>query len=565
MQTRITTLAGVLTLSVGLGAGCYDGVKGMGDQATDTATDDGNSDGGDDDDPIDAEPDTVPEPLAGRLTDTQYINTVQDLFGQPLTEQEVDWLPRDVPIEGSYSTSVETQFFNTQYVLGYAYIARSLSERLDPGALRTEFGGCDDASSACLEAFIDGLGLRVFRRPLTDDEQAQYLELAATIAGIDETTSDDVTRGVTQMMLQAPPFLYRMEAETDGEPGSVRRLSGWELATRLSYFLWLSAPDEELLAFAAGPDGDGDYDAAALPEQVERMLADARFSRTRHAFWGDYSLASVAAFGSVEPDLGEQLRESLLATFDRISGVGATALPLTALFDGNELVMTPQVAEIAGASSLGEGLQVYDVSQADERRGVLTHPAFLAAVGTTSFVGRGVFMTKRVLCQHTAPPPSDEDSAAEIEQTAQATEGMTPREASEFRFGLDPVCLSCHTQFEPIAYAFERYDMSGRYVSTDDEGRALFSDGVLPAFGDRPEIPFDSAPELLTELAARPELQDCLVENMMEYAAGARPSFAKEFLQVAQTAYQDDGQTFEALVRAIASNERLTLMRIVAQ
>ncbi len=552
-------------LALGLG-GCYDGRGGMDPNGADGGTVDGGSDDqGDDDDPVDVEPSSVPEPLAGRLTDTQYANTVLDVLGETLTEQEREWLPHDVPLEGSYSTSVETQFFNTQYVLGYAYIARSLTERLDPAALRGEYGGCDDDSQQCLEAFIDGIGLRLFRRPLTPIERAAHLELADDIGAIEQTDIDDVTRGVAQAMLQAPPFLYRMEAETEGQPGLVRRVSGWELASRLSYFLWLSAPDEALLEFAAGPDGDGDYDAAAVPAQIERMVADPRFARSRRAFWGDYSLASIASFGSVDAELAEQLRESLLATFDRISGVDAPAQPLTTLFDGTELVMTPLVAALAGAESAGDGLQVYDAAQTEQRSGVITHPAFIAAVGTTSFVGRGVFMTKRLLCQHTAAPPSDDDSASEIEQTAEATEGLTPREASEFRFGLDAVCLSCHTQFEPVAYAFERYDMSGRYTLTDHAGRALFSDGVLPPFGDRPEIPFESAPELLTELAARPELRRCLVENMMEYASGARPTFATEFIDEAQTSYQDEGQTFDALVRAVAGNERITLMRTVTE
>lgn len=556
-------------LALGLGAlllcACYQGAPANDDDGPPGGTDDGGSDGGDDDVPPGVEPLSVPQPLAGRLTDTQYIYTVEDIFEVTLTEDEREQLPRDVPIEGEYSTSVKTQFFNPQYVLAYAHVARSLSERLSPVELRERFGGCTDDSDACTEAFVEGLGLRLFRRPLSAEQRDWHLDLADTIAEHEHATADDVTRGITQAMLQAPSFLYRLEDETTGDPGEIRRLSGWELATRLSYFLWASAPDDALLEFAAGPQGDGRYDPDEVAAEVERMVADPRFARTRRAFWGDYSLASVAAFGSVDPDVGQQLRDSLYATLERLSGVDAPPQPLTAIFDGADLVMTPAVATLAGAEPIGEGPQVYDAATLEQRRGVITHPGFVAAIGTTSFVGRGVFMTERLLCQHTAPPPSDEASAAEIEQTAHATEGMTPREASEFRFGLDAVCLSCHTQFEPIAYAFERYDMSGRYTLTDHEGRALYSDGVLPAVGERPEIPFDSAPELLSELAARPEIQHCLVENMMEYAAGARPLAATEFLAQAEHAYLDEGQTFDALVRAVATNERLQLLRTVTE
>jgi hypothetical protein len=174
-------------------------------------------------------------------------------------------------------------------------------------------------------------------------------------------------------------------------------------------------------------------------------------------------------------------------------------------------------------------------------------------------------MTERLLCQHIAAPPSDDETAAAIEDTANATTDMTPREASEFRFTLEPVCLSCHTQFEPIAYAFERYDMSGRYVLTDEQGRDLYSDGVLPAFGERPEIAFDSASELLEQLADRPEINHCMVENMMEYAAGARPTFAEQFLATAQEQYEAQGLTFDALVSAVAGSDRFTYLRTVTE
>ena len=559
----------VLALALGLSSGCYDGSSSEpagddpdGEGSTDS---EGMGDGGDDDNPVppDLDPDTVPEPLAARLNDTQYAYTVLDLLGTELSDEELGLLPRDVPIEGTYSTSAQAQSFSTQYVLGYAYIARSLSERLDPGALLAEHGGCDSVEASCLEDFVDGLGLRAFRRPLTGEERTSLLEMADRIASIDETTDDDVVRGLVQAILQAPAFIYRLEGEREGEAGQVRRTTGWELASRLSYFLWQSAPDDELLAFAAGSQGDGDYDPSALPGQIERMIADPRFARSREVFWGDYSLASISAFGSLEPELADQLRDSLLASFDRLSGVGAPPEPLSALFDGDTWVMTPDVAELAGVPSQGDGLQIYE--GVPERQGIVTHPGFLAAMGTDSFVGRGVFMTERLLCQHTGAPPDDPASEDAIADTANQTSDMTPREASEFRFGLQPVCLACHTQFEPIAYAFERYDMRGRYVLTDEQGRDLFSHGVLPPHGDRPEIAFDSAPELLGELADRPEINHCMVENMMEYGSGAPPLDSEEFLRLAQERYESEGLTFDALVSAVAGSERFTFLRTVTE
>lgn len=537
------------------------GTEGTGTGEGDGSDGDGTGDGpgGNDGVPDGTEPESVPEPLAVRLTDTQYRNTILDLLGLELTEQELGFLPKDVPIEGAYSTSAQTQFFNTQYVLGYAYIARSLSERIDLPALLQQNGDCDIADTACVEVFVASLGKRLFRRPPSAEEIAAFSAVATAIEDGPDTTGDHVLRGILQAMLQAPQFLYRLEHETKGEPGTLRVVTGYELASRLSYFLWQSAPDDALLAFAGGPSEDGEFDLSALPAEVERMIADPRFARSRELFWGDYSLASVSSFGTVDPEVGEELRESLLATLERISGVGAPAQPLSAIFDGHELMMTPAVAELAGAEPQGDGMQAYDIADTEERLGVVTHPGFLAAIGTTSFVGRGVFMTERLLCQHILAPP--DTVADQIMDTAMQTDGMTPREASEFRFGLEPVCLGCHTQFEPIAYGFERYDDSGRFTLTDEQGRDLFSDGMLPAFGDRPAIDFADPQTLLGELAPLPVVHRCIVENMMEFASGARPEDAEIFLDEATLEFDAAGLTYDGLVEAVAGSPRMTLLR----
>lgn len=544
---------------------CYGGADddaGQGEtEGTQADTDgaDGGS-GGDDAEVPDVPPSSVPEPLAPRLTDLQYVYTIEDVLDVELSDEERQRLPRDIPIEGKYSTTAQTQFFNTQYVLAYAEIARSVSERLDTLELRRRFGDCEDASSECIEAFANGLGLRLFRRPLEFDEAASFVELFGRISMFEGASVDDAIRGVLQAMLQSPGFLYRLELETEGEPGSIRRVSGWELASRLSYFIWQSAPDAELLAFARGPQGDGRYDEEGLQGQIERMLGDPKAARSRDIFWGDYSLASISAFASVDAETAVELERSLLASFERLSGVDAPAKPLTAMFTDAELVMTPVVAEIAGATPKGEGLQVYRADEAEQRQGLLTHPGLLAAIGTTSFVGRGLFLTERILCQHIAPPPAE--VSERIMETNMATEDMTPREASEYRLGLEAVCLSCHTQFEPIAYAFERYDVTGRFTLTDDQGRELYSHGVLPAFQDRPEIVFETAPELLEALSSLEQIRYCFTENMMEFATGFSATPAQDSLAIALGDFEAEGMTFEALVRAVAENRQLTLKRV---
>ncbi len=549
-----------------VGSGCYGGVEadaGGTDGAGSTGageSGDGSGDGSSTgEEPEDVPEGSVPEPLVSRLNHTQYANTIEDVFGETLTEAERDLIPRDIPVGSAYSTTVQGQFFSAQYVLGYASVARSVVARVGADVLLQQFGDCGLGEDGCIETYVDTLGLQLHRRPLTDEQRTIYLDLVAAIEA--EADPQDAVLGVAEAMLQSPHFLYRVEEETSGEPGAVYQVDGYEMATRLSFFLWQSAPDEALLAFASGPSGNGAYDPDMLAAEVDRMILDPKFARSRRQFWGDYTFASVAGFAAADPEVREELRESLLATLDLVSGTGGPAQDLAALYSGTELVMTPAVAELAGAQPKGDSLEVYGTDETEQRQGVLTHPGFLAALGTTSFVGRGLFMSERLLCQHILPPPSDAGTSDAIMDTAMQTEELTPRGASEFRFGLEPVCLSCHTQFEPIAYAFERFDMEGRYTATDEEGRELFSDGSLPPYLERPEIPFDDVQELFDGLATADATYRCMVENMMEYATGHSSRGATDSVLAGQEFFEAEGRTFDGLVRSVAENPQLTYKR----
>lgn len=506
----------------------------------------------------------VPTPILMRLTDQQYTNTIQDILGVTLNASERETLVRDYPTEAHYSTNAESQVFNAQYVLAYANVARSVTERLNPEALLSDFGDCNQENADCKRAFVQGLGLRLFRRPLTADEETLYITLSDDVSAFDGATFDDGVIAIAQAMLQAPDFLYRVEDETTGELETQREVNGYEFAARLSYFLWQSAPDDALLAFAAGPEGDGVIDWDALPGEVDRMMADPRYARSRELFWDDYTLASTASFASVSPEIGAEMRDSLLTTLNHFSGVGGEARPLNELFVTDELWMTPAVAELAGVSSPRAGMALYTEADLFDRIGLLTHPGFIAAMGTTSFVGRGVFMSKRFLCIPPLVPPSTSSATQRIAETAAETEELTPREASVFRFGLEPACQGCHEIFEPIAYAFERYDLSGRYTTRDDDDRLLFTDGVLPAGDWGDEVVFDDVFDLMDGLAWSPGVERCMVQNMLEYSTGHDVRNAHAAIDAAYEQFVAEGRTFDALMRAAALDPQLSTQFIVS-
>jgi len=513
-------------------------------------------------DPEVAAIDYAPEPLAIRLNDQQYVNAVEDVLRVTLTSDERESLPRDIPAEAHYATSAKGQFFNTQYVIAYAEIARSVTRRTPASELLQSFGACDDSSPACRDAFTRGLGRRLFRRPLSEEEVLDYAGLAAEVEEVQDASFEDGVVAVTQALLQAPDFLYRLEDEVRGEVDDIRPISGYELASRLSFFLWQSGPDDELLDFAASVPPNGPVDKSALAAQVDRMMADARYARSRAAFWSDYTLISTAPFAYAEAAVQNELRQSLITTMDRLSGVEAEPRPILDMLTTDELWMTPAVAKLAGATTTKDGMASYQTSELEQRIGIVTHPSFVGAMGTNSFVGRGVFMSQRLLCIEIVAPPSDEDAFDRIQETAAETEELTPREASEFRFDLEIECQGCHQVFEPIAYAFERYDMAGRYTTTDDDGRALYSDGELPEIRYQPAIPFEDARELMTDLRDTERVSRCLVQNMLEYATGHDVVRAQDAIDKADADF--DGGTFDDLVRAVALSPQLRAQRVVA-
>jgi len=512
-------------------------------------------------DPEVAASDYVPTPLALRLNDQQYVNAVEDVLGVPLTPDEREKLPRDIPAEAHYATSAEGQFFNTQYVIAYAEIARSVTDRLSAAQLRQDFGDCDEATPACRDAFTRGLGRLLYRRPLAEEEVLDYAGLAAGVADLNEANFDDGTIAIAQALLQAPDFLYRLEDETAGDPDVIRPISGYELASRLSFFLWQSGPDEALLDFAATvPDG-GAVDKDALAAQVDRLMADPRYARSRASFWSDYTLISTAPFAYAEPAVQDELRQSLLTTMERLSGVESTAGPILDMLTTDELWMTPAVAQLAGATTTKDGMAAYKSEELEQRFGITTHPSFLGAMGTTSFVGRGVFMSQRILCIEIVSPPSNEEAFNRIQETAAETEELTPREASQFRFNLEIECQGCHQVFEPIAYAFERYDIAGQYTRTDEDGRALYSDGELPEIEYQDAISFDDATQLMTGLRDTERVGRCLVQNMMEYATGHDVGRAQDAIGKAYEVF--DQGTFDELVRSVALSPQLRAQKVV--
>jgi len=501
-------------------------------------------------------------PLAARLVKDQYINTVEDIFNIRLTEEEVSLLPEELANEKSFVTVFDAQPLQDQHILAYARIARSIVERIDIEDMAENLASCSDESTDCRNNLVASLGERLFRRPLTESEHAHYQSLFSSIAILEGSEFNHATSAILRAMLQAPQFVYRTESEISNN-AEVTEVSGYELASRLSYFIWQSTPDDELLEFAAKVNDSG-LDESDLENQVDRLLGDSKAERAVNTFWGDYTLSSISSITDASEQRADELRTSVLETLKQNSGYDGAAIPLQSLFTIQNMVLTPNLAEDLGLESQGDGYRSYDVSSLPERVGFLSHPGYLANIGTTSFVGRGTVMTERILCR--AIPEVPESLEEEINQASTNTENLTPRDASEFRFDQGGSCLGCHRSFEPIAFAFEQFDTLGIHTLQDNNDRDLFSHGYILEADNLTETAYDDVAGLMSWLKESPETSSCFASNMLLFATGRE--FAQDddaAITATHDSYLANGGTYPDLIKAVAMNSLFRRIQLVTE
>ncbi len=529
--------------------------------------------------PVDVDAPSVREGLAGRLTASQYDNVVLDVLGVTLQPDERDpselGVPRDRNSTGLFSNGADGQPAADAYPLAFGRLAARVAARSDLSWLSAS-AACEVMDAACAGAFVAELGLRLFRRPLTERERSSFVVLALALAD-EGLSADDARRGVLEALLQSPHFLFRLERETDGEPGTDRALDGFELAARLSFFLWDSAPDDELLAdAAAGTLGADDAAWPVVERQIERMLADPKARRMTRGFVNDFAEVNRAAFVGLTPELQRDLVESLVASVE--THLWEDQRGFDELFTTTQMVFTPDVATHIGLTPSGEGLRRYDVSGLPQRVGWLTHPGFIAGFGEGqegSIVHRGITLMVRLLCRQPIDVPVA--LAPEVASFNEEHADLTERERSEQRQRMalpvseggqgNPSCWSCHSQFEPLAYAFDRFDAAGRYRGeVDAEGRPLPIDGWLTDDLDVPEAErprYAEMAQYMELLAASPVVQRCTAEHFLSLATGRAASLQERaFAASVAEDYASAGGTLPEIVKAVVRSHLFRKQRV---
>ncbi len=448
-----------------------------------------------------------------RLSNLEYVHTVTDLFGGQaalaltfIPEARVDGFDNNA--EGrSVSNTLALQYYTAAEKLAAAATA-NLAALLP----------CDPAArgeAVCLDQFLDGFGKRAWRRPL---ESAERDGLKQTFTQARQSSFADGIAAVIQVMLLSPQFMYRVERGATAA-GDHLRLTGYELASRLSYLLWGSMPDDQLLAAA---EGGGLQTADEVLAQARRMLADPRAARAAGRFSDQWlrleeipALEKEAIYASFKPELRPALHAEARALFEEVlwKGDGKLDTLLTAPYT---FLNGPLAAFYGVKGPSGDSFQKLTLDP-KQRAGFLSQGGLLGVLGVndgglTSLVYRGVFVRERLLCQHVSDPPPD----APDMQPAFDPATTSARKWSQDRQKI-PLCGACHAAFDPIGLGFENFDGVGLYRTTD-HGQPVDASGEL--LGTDVDGPFTGVPELAMKLAGSRQVHDCLATQLFRWGYG---------------------------------------------
>ncbi|MGH1341752.1 MAG: DUF1592 domain-containing protein [Nannocystales bacterium] len=561
----------VASLACSMASGCYFGLDPNALDTDGSDATDGDGDGGEDGDD-DVGPDgqlcRAHESPLRRLTVRQYINTLEDLFpGQSFSDLQA-LLPADPKSHGFENTArlqVPSAALIEGYQRGALEVTRTVFASGDAFEVATGLPLPSSVAEAnvAAETVILELGRRLFRRPVRDDDVQRYGQVFAASFEDTGALQDDFLVAISltvAAMLQSPNFLYLLEEGIDAQdaaPGELVPLGAYEVASRLSYLLWDSTPDETLLSAA---EADALSSADEIEAQVRRMLELPRGRSAivnLHRQWlGFDDVLFEMKDPATYPQWSQQVLLDTHAQMERFvehnffEGDGT----LQGLLTSTEVPVSPALAELMGVSTPSGDWEILDLDPA-QRRGVLTLPGFLAGHShpvNPSPVLRGQFVRERVLCAPVPPPPDDVDPTP--------PEDMGEAETNRERYDIfldNPSCASCHTLLHGIGYPFEIYDSVGAFRTTD-AGKTVDASGVVTGIPGIEEAEVADALAMMDVIAEADATRECAANQFFHSGFGRVPEPDADACLTDDmvTALQDsDGDLHELMVSLARSTD----------
>jgi hypothetical protein len=472
-----------------------------------------------------------------RLTIAQYHNSIQDIFGPqiqpdaPLEEDETTAMFSSI---GAAHVGTSERGIEQYRAAAFDIATQVFEHRTDYEILAT----CvpEQATDPCIRDFIRHFGSRLWRRPMTQEEIDRYAGLVGSPA--EEGLNLDLgMRYALAALIESPNFIY---VPSIGEPdpnSGFWRYTSYEMASRLSYFLWNSTPDDELLAAAerdelVGTDG--------LAEQALRMLETERGQEVAARFFTESWRVTALDINGKNPEMFPDWNAQLLDGFREefrlfFHDLLENDRDLRDVFTANRTYADATLAAWYGLEvPAAPGFE--EIGLDETRSGILTSGAVLAANSPsdrTSPTRRGAFLLDSIFCLTVPPPPPNVNDV--LPEDPPGEEPTTARQKLEQHVS-DPVCAGCHQLIDPLGFALEHYDAIGAYRTEELPGVPV------DAVGQLNDATLDGAIELAEFVAADERAASCIASRLLSYAAGREPT-------------ADDAVAVERLLEDLKAND----------
>jgi hypothetical protein len=504
-----------------------------------------------------------------RVTAEQYKNIIADVFGRSVTIG--GRFEPGMRVDGLIASGASVASVSGSSLEQYDNIARDVADQVTSEKLRATLLPCTPAAKsapddACASQFFSAAGQLLFRRPLTGDELKKFVDVANKSAVSAKNFYTGVASGLS-MMLVAPEFLFWREIAVPTKDGY--ELDPYSKATKLSFFLWNSAPDEELLRAA----GKGELDTEkGLRKQVDRLLHSPRLEAGVRAFFEDYlhfdAFANVAKDAAIYPnftsEVSDAAQEQTLRTI--VDHLLVRNGDYRDLFTTRHTFVTPLLGTVYGVpvakdspNGAPDDWRPYEYPATSPQAGILTHASFLSLhshPGRSSPTIRGKALREVFLCQKVPDPPGNvefnilQDTTNPVYKTAKARLDAHATEA---------MCTGCHKITDPLGLALENFDTASAF-RTRENGEVLDTKGTLDG------IAFTDAPSLGKALHDHPRVSKCFTQRMYQYGIGRQISKADNaWIETLTKDFAQNGYRVRDLLRSIVLSDKFYEVRALGQ
>lgn len=485
-----------------------------------------------------------------RLNKRELSNTIRDLFNYPISTSTnfAIALPDD-NVGETFDNDAKALFMSSVWMEKWLIASETIVEdTLAIVARKSSLYICAQGTEVCASQILASFASRAYRRPVTSTEATKLLNIYKAVRNRGGNFDEAVETGLIAVV-NSPQFLFRsIEHPNHSDSNRVSALNSYDLATRISYFLWSSMPDATLTAAAAANSLNT---PAEIKTQIHRMLSDSRalgMAKIMADFWLEMrKFRKVSPSTTVFPSFNDALRADMdTETRKLLEDIIREDLPLSALLTSDYSNINSRLAThygVAGFTSSGPAeFKKFNMMNSG-RQGILGHASVLTMTShtnETSIVHRGKFILKNLLCDMPPPPPNNLPSLAGSE-SAKANLRLT-----------NPTCFGCHSQMDPIGGGLQNFNGIGKFRTVDEAGVSIQPTGYLPD-GRR----FTGVEQLLGILKVDDRAKMCATGQVMSLALGRSLNIGDD-CTIARIGIRDGGfdQSFSQLVEQIVLSDQ---------